>query len=346
MSTVTIAPLSESLPAFLDSHNFSAIAVIADNHTFRFCYPELKELLPKHTLVRIKAGEEQKHIATCELVWDALTRVNFDRHAVVLNLGGGVIGDMGGFCAATYKRGIAFVQIPTTLLAQVDASVGGKLGIDFNGLKNHIGVFQQPNAVLIDPVFLTTLPERELRSGFAEIIKHCLIADAAMWDEIRRRDLDEQEWPMLVAHSVAVKQRVVEQDPTEKGLRKILNFGHTLGHAVETYFLNQPRKRLLHGEAIAIGMVAEAFIAFQKKMIDNELLTEIEEYIFSVYGNVRLPDEAIEPILALTLQDKKNRGRAVRMSLIDGPGSCAFDIDVSMAEMRHALEFYRGLTNE
>ena len=343
MSTVTIAPLAESLPAFLDTYDFSAIAVIADNHTFKFCYPDIKALLPKHTLVRIKSGEEQKHIATCELVWDALTRANFDRHALVLNLGGGVIGDMGGFCAATYKRGIAFAQLPTTLLSQVDASVGGKLGIDFNGFKNHIGVFQQPNAVLIDPTFLTTLPERELRSGFAEVIKHCLIADATMWDEIRRRDLDEQDWTALVAHSVAVKQRVVAEDPKEKGLRKILNFGHTLGHAVETYYLNQPRKRLLHGEAIAVGMLAEAYIAFHKKMIDQLLLTQIEEYIFAVYGNVRLTEEDTEPILALTLQDKKNRGREVRMSLLDGPGSCTFDILVSAAEMRRGLEFYRGL---
>jgi 3-dehydroquinate synthase len=348
MSIVTIAPLAESLPAFLDAHDFSAIAVIADNHTFRFCYPSLKEMLPKHTLIRIKAGEEQKHIATCELIWDAFTRANFDRHALVLNLGGGVIGDMGGFCAATYKRGISFVQLPTTLLAQVDASVGGKLGIDFNGFKNHIGVFKQPNAVLIDPTLLETLPERELRSGFAEVIKHCLIADGAMWDEIRRRDLDEQNWPALVAHSVAIKQRVVEQDPTEQGIRKILNFGHTIGHAVETYFLTVPRsgqlrKRLLHGEAIAVGMLAESYIACHKKMIDEILLTEIEEYLFSVYGNVRLTEADTEPILALTLQDKKNRGREIRMSLPDGTGSCAFDIPVTAAEMRKGLEFYRGL---
>ena len=342
MSTVTIAPLAESLPAFLNSYDFSAIAVIVDNHTFKFCYPEIKALLPKHTLVRIKAGEEQKHLATCELIWDALTRANFDRHALVLNLGGGVIGDMGGFCAATYKRGIAFAQLPTTLLAQVDASVGGKLGIDFNGLKNHIGVFQLPNTVLVDPAFLATLPERELRSGFAEIIKHCLIADAAMWEQIRRRDLDEQNWPELVAHSVAIKQRVVAQDPTEKGLRKILNFGHTLGHAVETHFLSQSRKRLLHGEAIAVGMVAEAFIAYHKKMIDEILLTQIEEYVFAVYGNARLTEGDVEPILALTLQDKKNRGREVRMSLLDGPGSCAFDVPITMAEMRKALAYYNG----
>ncbi|MFD2570025.1 3-dehydroquinate synthase [Spirosoma soli] len=343
MSTVSIAPLAESLPVFLESNDFSSVAVIVDNHTFKFCYPDIKPLLPKHTLVRIKAGEEQKHIATCELIWDALTRASFDRHALLINLGGGVIGDMGGFCAATYKRGIAFAQLPTTLLSQVDASVGGKLGIDFRGYKNHIGVFQQPNAVLIDPSFLQTLPERELRSGFAEVIKHCLIADVSMWDEIRRRDLNEQDWTTLVAHSVALKERVVEQDPTEKGLRKILNFGHTLGHAVETYFLEQPRKRLLHGEAIAVGMVAEAFIAYQKKMIDETLLTQIEEYLFAVYGNVRLMDGDTEPVLALTLQDKKNRGHQVRMSLLDGPGSCAYDVPVTAAEMRRGLDFYRGL---
>ncbi len=342
MSTVTIAPLAESVPAFLQTHDFSAVAVLVDNHTAKFCYPTVKSLLPKHTLIRIKAGEEQKHLATCELIWDALTRANFDRHALVLNLGGGVVGDMGGFCAATYKRGIAFAQLPTTLLSQVDASVGGKLGVDFRGFKNHIGAFQQPSAVLIDPVFLKTLPERELRSGFAEVVKHCLIADAAKWDEIRRRDLDEQNWSDLVAHSVAVKQRIVEQDPTEKGLRKILNFGHTLGHAVETHFLLQPRKRLLHGEAIAVGMVAEAFVAFEKRMIDETFLSQIEEYLFAVYGRVRLTEADTEPILALTLQDKKNRGQQVRMALLDGRGSCVFDVPATAAEMRRGLAFYGG----
>jgi 3-dehydroquinate synthase len=341
--SVTIAPLAESLPPFLAARDFSAIAVIADSHTYRLCYPELKPLLPRHTLIRIKAGEEQKHIQTCETIWDALTRANFDRHALVLNLGGGVIGDMGGFCAATYKRGIAFAQLPTTLLAQVDASVGGKLGIDFNGLKNHIGVFQQPDAILIDPEFLKTLPERELRSGFAEVIKHCLIADAGAWNRIRRLDLADQNWPELVAHSVAIKQNVVAQDPTEKGLRKILNFGHTLGHAVETHFLNQPRKRLLHGEAIAAGMVMEAFVAQELGLIDEKLLAQIEEYIFAVYGRVTLTDADVNAVLALTLQDKKNRAGEVQMALLDGPGHCTFGVAVSKAQMLRSMNFYRGL---
>lgn len=342
MSTVAIAPLAESLPAFLNDNDFSAVALIADNHTYRHCYPLIKALLPKHTVIRIRAGEEQKHLATCQTIWDALTRANFDRHALVLNLGGGVIGDMGGFCAATYKRGIAFAQIPTTLLAQVDASVGGKLGVDFQGLKNHIGVFKLPDAVLIDPALLETLPERELRSGFAEVIKHCLIADANQWNTIRRLELSEQNWLELVAHSVNIKQQIVAQDPTEKGIRKILNFGHTLGHAIETHFLNDARRRLLHGEAIAAGMVAEAYIAFKKEMIEEVLLTQIEEYVFAVYGKARLRDEDVEPILTLTLQDKKNRGGQVFMSLPDGAGSCAFDIPVSKSEMKQGLFYYRG----
>ncbi|KAB7731318.1 3-dehydroquinate synthase [Rudanella paleaurantiibacter] len=342
MSSVIIASLPESLPAFIAQIDPSAIAVLVDNHTYRHCYPVLKSILPKHTLIRIRAGEEQKHLATCQTIWDALTRANFDRHGLLLNLGGGVIGDMGGFCAATYKRGIAFAQLPTTLLSQVDASVGGKLGIDFQGLKNHIGVFKLPDAVLIDPAMLATLPERELRSGFAEIIKHCLIADAEQWQKIRRLELNEQNWPELVAHSVAVKERVVAQDPTEKGLRKILNFGHTLGHAIETHFLEDSRRRLLHGEAIAAGMVAEAYIAFKKGMIDETLLTEIEEYLFAVYGRTRLKDEDMDPILTLTLQDKKNRAGQVRMALLDGRGSCAFDVPVTKAEMKQGLFYYRG----
>lgn len=340
--SVQIAPLAESLPLFLTQYNYSAVAVLVDNHTYQYCYPFLKTLLPKHRLIRIKAGEAEKHLGTCETIWQAMTDANFDRHALLINLGGGVIGDMGGFCAATYKRGIAFVQIPTTLLAQVDASVGGKLGIDFNGLKNHIGVFKQPDAVLIDPGFLSTLPQRELRSGFAEVIKHCLIADTVKWDEIRRRDLDQQPLPELVTHSVAIKENVVAQDPTERGLRKILNYGHTLGHAVETHFLGLPRKRLLHGEAIAVGMVTEAWIARQKGMIEEGLLAQIEEYIFSVYGRITLTDSDTQPILALTVQDKKNRNGIVRMALLTGAGHCTYDVPVTRKEMEQALMYYRG----
>ena len=340
--SVTIAPLSETLPRFIEQQNPSSLAVLVDSNTARYCYPLVKPLLPKHTLIRIPAGETHKHLGTCQTIWAALTKANVDRHGLMLNLGGGVVGDMGGFCAATYKRGISFVQLPTTLLSQVDASVGGKLGVDFQGLKNHIGVFQLPTAVLIDTALLGTLPERELRSGFAEVIKHCLIADADEWARIRRYDLEDLDWKQTVAHSVAIKERVVAEDPTEKGLRKILNFGHTLGHAVETHFLDRPRGRLLHGEAVAAGMVMEAYLSLKLGLIDELLLEQIEEYIFAVYGRVNLKDEDTEPILANTLQDKKNRAGQVRMSLINGPGQCAYDIPVSKSFMRQALDYYRG----
>ncbi|RRB04183.1 3-dehydroquinate synthase [Larkinella rosea] len=339
--SVQISPLAESLPAFLKQRNYSAIAVLVDANTKRFCYPAIKNSLPKHKIITIRAGEQFKNLATCEAVWQTLTDAEFDRHALLIDLGGGVIGDLGGFCAATYKRGIDFIQIPTTLLAQVDASVGGKLGIDFHGFKNHIGVFKLPEAVLIDTVFFQTLPELELRSGFAEIIKHCLIADAAKWNVIRRRDLDQQNWDDLVAHSVEIKKNIVTQDPNERGIRKILNFGHTLGHALETHFLADPKRRLMHGEAIAAGMIAEAFIANRKGMIETGLLEQIEEYLFSIYGRVTLVESDLEPVLKLTLQDKKNRNGQVRMALLDGPGSCAFDVPVTKAEMSRALDYYR-----
>lgn len=342
--SVLLAPIQSSLEDFLQNSTYSKVVVLADTHTRRHCYERLKKLLPRHTLITIPSGEAHKTLATCETIWEAMTAAELDRHALMINIGGGVIGDMGGFCAAVYKRGIDFVQIPTTLLSQVDASVGGKLGVDFRGFKNHLGVFNQPRRVLIDPVFLETLPVRELRSGFAEVVKHCLIADTDKWEDIRTRDLDEQNWPDLIAHSVEIKKRVVAQDPTEKGLRKILNFGHTLGHAIETYFLDKPaHQRLLHGEAIAAGMVMESYLAYRKKMISRQTLEQIEEFIFSIFGKVGIELSDMDAIVSLTRQDKKNRGREVRFSLLDGAGSCAYDIVVTPAQMRKALLYYTGL---
>lgn len=344
--SVIISPISESLKTFLGPggvpQSYSKIIVLADTNTKRFCYPIIKDSLPKHTVITVKHGEENKNLQTCELIWSAMTEAQLDRHALMINLGGGVIGDMGGFCAATYKRGIDFIQIPTTLLSQVDASVGGKLGIDFQGFKNHLGVFTLPNAVLIDPIFLETLSEREKRSGFAEILKHCLIQDVNKWDEIRRKDLADQDLPDLIAHSVEIKKKVVEQDPTEKGLRKILNFGHTLGHAIETFFLPQGKKRLFHGEAIATGMVCESYIAYTRGLIDERTLEQIEEFIFSIYGKVDIDGADFDTIIGLTLQDKKNKGKDVRFSLINAAGSCLYDIVVSKNEMKKALEYYKG----
>lgn len=339
--SVLIQPVSTSLENFFKTKSFSQVAVLVDENTKKFCYNKIKSFLPKHSLIQIKSGEGQKDLSSCQVIWNKMTANAMDRHALFINLGGGVIGDMGGFCAATYKRGIRFIQIPTTLLSQVDASVGGKLGIDFNGFKNHIGVFQLPEEVWVDIQFIETLPFAEKRSGFAEIIKHCLIADYDMWESIRKKDLQDQDLGILVPHSINIKKKVVEEDPKERGLRKILNFGHTLGHAIETFYLDKGAKKLLHGEAIAAGMVMESYLAYTKRFIDAQTLTEIEEFIFSVYGRVDLNEEDVRYILKLTAQDKKNLGGEVRFSLLNGRGSCTFDVSCSMKEMEKAVAFYR-----
>ena len=339
--TVKIAPISESLATFFDQNEYSHIAILVDEFTNKYCLPIIQDLLPSNfTKILIKSGEHHKNLATCEQVWDRMTKANMDRHSLLVNLGGGVIGDLGGFCASTYKRGIDFIQIPTTLLAQVDASVGGKLGIDFHGLKNHIGVFQLPKAVLIDPKFIDTLSIQQKKSGFAEIIKHCLIRDEKEWSAIRQQSFEELDLSKLIAHSVAIKEAVVLEDPKEAGLRKILNCGHTLGHAIETYLLDKGKRKILHGEAIAIGMIVEAFISHQRDLISLQELEEIESYLFENYGRVKLHTEEISKIIALTAQDKKNKGKEIRFSLLTGIGDCGYDIPVSASEMKKAIQYY------
>jgi 3-dehydroquinate synthase len=339
--TVKIAPISESLATFFAQNDYSHIAILVDEFTNKYCLPIIQDLLPTNfTKILIKSGEHHKNLATCERVWDRMTQANMDRHSLLVNLGGGVIGDLGGFCASTYKRGIDFIQIPTTLLAQVDASVGGKLGIDFQGLKNHIGVFQLPKTVLIDPKFIDTLSIQQKKSGFAEIIKHCLIRDAQEWNLIRQQSFEELDLSKLIAHSVAIKEAVVLEDPKEAGLRKILNFGHTLGHAIETYLLDKGKRKILHGEAIAIGMIVEAFISHQRDLISLQELEEIESYLFENYGRVKLHAEEISKIISLTAQDKKNKGKEIRFSLLTGIGDCGYDIPVSALEMKKAIQYY------
>jgi 3-dehydroquinate synthase len=340
--SVKIGQIENLLVDFLKETSYTQTVILVDQNTKRHCLPLIINAVPTAHVITIKAGEQYKNLATCEQIWQAMTDYKLDRHALMINLGGGVIGDMGGFCAATYKRGIDFIQIPTTLLSQVDASVGGKLGIDFNGLKNHIGVFTLPKAVLVDPTFLKTLSILETRSGFAEIVKHCLIKDAAKWNSIKVLDLEEQNLPDLIAHSIEIKKVIVAEDFTEQGPRKILNFGHTLGHAVETYFLENKPKKLLHGEAVAAGMIMEAYIGYKKGMLPEDALNEIEEFIFSVYGRIEMEASDFPAIVALSLQDKKNKGNIVRASILDKIGSCQYDITISKAEMTRSLAYYVG----
>ena len=332
--------IAQSIRNFLESKKYSKIAVICDENTEEHCLPLVLDALPEHYLLRIDSGEENKHLGTCEQLWMALTEAGFDRKGLVINLGGGVIGDMGGFVASTYKRGMDFLNIPTTLLSQVDASVGGKLGVDFHGFKNHIGLFAEPQIVLIDTRFYATLPERELRSGFAEVIKHGLIYDQTYWNKIKTIDLDNADWSALVSRSIDIKKEVVKADPFESGLRKILNFGHTLGHAVESHFLDKGDKRLLHGEAIAVGMICEAYLSQKFTGLSNESLDEIAAYLIKVYKPVSIDKSLFDEIIGLTLQDKKNEGGAVQFSLLGAIGECKVNIPISAPDMLDSLFYF------
>ncbi|MEI9918638.1 MAG: 3-dehydroquinate synthase [Bacteroidota bacterium] len=326
--------------SFFDKKKYSQVVVLTDRNTRVQCYPLAAKSIPGHEIIEIEAGETYKNIDTCQVIWQRMTDLRLDRHALLVVLGGGVLGDMGGFCAATYKRGIDFLLLPTTLLSQVDASVGGKLAIDFNGIKNHIGVFQLPVATLIGTEFLKTLPFRELRSGFAEVIKHCIIGDRKMWDEIRKKDLAAQDWQTVIRHSVEFKWQVVTEDPKEKGRRKILNFGHTIGHALETYFL-ETKDRLYHGEAIAAGMIAESFIARKKGLITADEEAQIVSYLDKIYGRIKVSNDP--QIMEIMRQDKKNKGNKILMALPQGIGNATWDVEVSEEQVIESLSFLNNL---
>lgn len=318
---IFLGPLAEHFPIWLENQHYSQVFVLADDNTARDCLPYFLEksgLGGKITLARIRPGEQEKTLATCQGIWAEMMAANLDRNALVLNLGGGVLGDMGGFCAATWKRGIDFVQVPTTLLSMTDAAIGGKTGIDFQGVKNIIGVFQQPAAVFADPFFLQTLPTRELHSGFAEVIKHALIGDAELTKQLMEEatlrlphPIQAQAWPQILQKSIAVKVRIVQEDPTEKGLRMLLNFGHSIGHAIESHFLASPSP-LTHGEAVYFGMRCEAYIA------QNVGLGEkIETLGRDIYPVPNIHQKDVVAIWALMQQDKKNSSGTVRMAVPD-----------------------------
>ncbi len=344
MNTVHIgADALTMLAEDLQNRAFSKVAVLVDENTLHHCYPLVKPHLPEHHLIQIQSGEEHKNLQTCEYIWQRMTELNLDRWSVLVNLGGGVIGDMGGFCAALFKRGLYFVQVPTTLLAQVDASVGGKTGVDFYGLKNHIGVYQEPQAVFIYPPFLQTLSPRQVKSGYAEIIKHWLIADANAFQEQRHVGLFTEDWEELIRHSVSIKSGVVEADPLEGGYRKVLNFGHTVGHAVESFLLEKPGRELLHGEAIAVGMLCEAYLSVKHELLQKEALDKIETFLVSVYEKVLLSEDDIRTIAQLALQDKKNTRSAINCTLLSSIGQAVYDQPITLQEIQESLRYYQLL---
>ena len=335
----------DQLSNLLQQKQYSSYFILLDENTDLHCRPILEEALElPFKKILISAGEHFKNIETCTKIWQFLLDNAADRNALLINLGGGVIGDMGGFCAATYKRGIDFVQIPTTLLSMVDASVGGKLGIDFGHVKNSIGAFQHPIATCIYDGFLKTLPFRELRSGYAEIIKHALISDKNYWEEIKKIDKlsDENiDWQRIIKKSTALKTSIVEKDPQENGLRKILNFGHSIGHALESLSLETAHP-LLHGEAVAIGMICEAYYSHKLLSLSEAELKEITDLISSQYPYRPLDFFNVEKFESLLMNDKKNRG-GVSFSLLNGICDAVFDAQLPKELIYEGLEFYKEI---
>jgi len=341
---VEVGDCLDSIAKFISAYTNKNIIVLTDTNTHIHCLDRLIPILPKHFIeISIPSGEIHKDLNTCQFIWNLLLENGINRNDLVINLGGGVIGDMGGFCASTYKRGIDFIQIPTTLLSMVDASIGGKLGIDFNGVKNSIGVFKDPKAVFVDPKFLETLSFRELRSGFAEIIKHTLISDRKLWDQIREINIQKKvDWHPLIVDSLKIKQGIVLEDPFEKGIRKALNFGHTIGHGIEGVML-QKNNYLLHGEAIAIGMVTEAWLSFFKGFLSEDTFTSILYYLKRTFDLQSIDIELFDDFISLMKNDKKNETAQIHFSIIGPVGTVHHDVIFEESFIKKALEIYNHI---
>lgn len=315
--------------------NASQVFILTDENVAPFWLPEVPHWLHCESAIDIviKAGEQHKNLQTVQRIWKTLMKHYADRNALLINLGGGTITDLGGFAASTYKRGIRFVNVPTTLLAMVDAAIGGKTGIDFGGAKNQIGTFAEAEDVLIDPVFLTTLPEREIRSGLAEMLKYGFIADHKLLE------INLENYQQYIEHCGEIKREIVAKDPYEKGLRKVLNFGHTLGHAIESHCLTKDTP-LLHGEAVALGMRAALWLSVKQCGLSQKVLKDYERQLPMLLAEavMDLDKSDVEPILSYLAHDKKNHGEKPQFVLLEAVGEPVLDVEVPMETVRLSLE--------
>jgi 3-dehydroquinate synthase len=316
----------ESLNKFISENNYSSLYLLVDTLSNKYCFDYFIPFLAtnlKIEVIEFENGEANKNIETCVEIWKVLTEYEADRKSLLLNLGGGVVTDLGGFVASTYKRGVDFINIPTTLLAMVDASIGGKNGVDLGNLKNQIGVINNPKMVLIDTNFLDTMPINEMKSGLAEMIKHGLIANKIYFEKfLNLSSLDNSVLDDLIYESIVIKNSIVMQDPTENGIRKALNFGHTLGHAIESYFLEtENKKTLLHGEAIAIGMILESYISKEKGLLSESEYKQIKSLLKNLFDTIEINGNDIKLILEFLIHDKKNEYGKIQFALLNGIGN-------------------------
>ena len=312
----------------------SQVFILTDENVASFWLPEVKYWLKceKAVEIVIKPGERHKNLQTIQRIWKALMKYHADRNTLLINLGGGVITDLGGFAASTYKRGIRFINIPTTLLAMVDAAIGGKTGIDFGGAKNQIGTFAEAEDVLVDPVFLSTLPRREILSGLAEMLKYGFIADA----DLLKSNLEDYQ--QYIIRCGEIKRETVAKDPKEAGLRKILNFGHTLGHAIESH-CSTTDYPLLHGEAVALGMAGALWISVKQCGLDEKVLKDFEEKlpVLLSEAEITLTDADVEPIMGYLAHDKKNQGDKPQFVLLESVGNPVWNVEVEPDLVKESL---------
>ncbi len=334
----------EKLAAFLTTKSYSSIFILVDNNTHELCYPKFIRNLVTETrieVIEIEAGEIHKNLDTCIGIWNVMTELGADRKSLLITVGGGVITDMGGFVASAFKRGIDFINVPTTLLSMVDASVGGKTGVDLGVLKNQIGFFANPEMVIVDPAYLQTLSPREVRSGTAEILKYGLTYDVRLYQEIKNNN--NLVVADLIHRSIEIKNEVVIEDPKEAGLRKILNYGHTLGHAIESFFLEtESKESLTHGEAIAIGMVCESYMSSKLLGFPSNTVDDIKETVLKIYGKIAILERDFEAILGLLKHDKKNVGGDVNFVLLHKLEDFKLDCKVPVDLIIESMNYYNA----
>ena len=325
--------------------SYDRLFVLTDTTTVRLCWPLVSTLpcFEGTQMITIGDTDDNKTLDSLTHVWAALQQGGATRHSLLVNLGGGMVTDLGGFAASTFKRGITYINIPTTLLSQVDASVGGKTGINFGGLKNEIGVFNCAASVILSSEFLRSLDHRNILSGFAEMLKHGLISDTETWAELLRFDLDELDYAQLgtlVAKSVAVKEHIVEEDPTEKGLRKALNLGHTAGHALESLAMEQEHT-VLHGYAVAWGLICELYLSTVKCGFPKDKLRQTVQFIRQNYGDFALDCKQYERLYEFMTHDKKNEGDIINFTLLGGIGDIRINQQASKDDIFEMLDFLR-----
>ncbi|PTN07941.1 3-dehydroquinate synthase [Mangrovibacterium marinum] len=340
--------IETELAKIIGSYPAGKVFLLTEEIPAKLCLPLIQSLIDQYNIrsVTIQGGENNKSIRSVEKVWEMLSKHGADRKSLLINIGGGMLTDLGGFAASTFKRGMAFVNIPTTLLSQVDASIGGKTGINFNGLKNEIGVFNEPDAVIINTNFLKTIDGDNFLSGYAEMLKHGLIKSPEHWDELMQYDLNNINYESLqeiIAHSVAVKEWHVLNDLTEKNIRKALNFGHTVGHAFESYALHEGRP-ILHGHAVVYGMIAELYLSAKKCGFSEQLLQSISVWMLQKYGKFEISKADYEALYELMTHDKKNEGNRINFTLIPTIGQVEINQDCPKELIFEALDLYRQLS--